>query len=123
MKTIKEASKEYMNNSFQTKAFSNVNYEENNYDAGYNDSLINNTEEAFKAGVEFAQRWISVDDELPPCSDKDILIKGIDHRGIEGMCDIGYMHSNPNNIPNKGNFISLSGEIIKVTHWRYIELK
>ena len=78
---------------------------------------------AFKSGVEFAQRWISVDDELPPCSDKDILIKGIDHRGIEGMCDIGYMHSNPNNIPNKGNFISLSGEIIKVTHWRYIELK
>lgn len=78
---------------------------------------------AFKAGAEFAQRWISVDDELPPCSDEDILIKGIDYRGIEGMCDIGYMHSSPNNIPKKENFIPLSGEIIKVTHWRYLELK
>ena len=57
MKTIKEASKEYMNNSFQTKAFLNVNYEENNYEAGYNDSLINNTEEAFKAGAEFGAEF------------------------------------------------------------------
>ena len=78
---------------------------------------------AFKRGLEFAQKWTSVDDELPPCSDEDILIKGIDHRGIEGICDIGYMHSNPKNIPKKENFISLSGEIIKVTHWRYLELK
>ena len=30
----------------------------------YNDYTIE-TEAAFKAGVEFAQRWISVDDELP----------------------------------------------------------
>ena len=30
----------------------------------YNDYTIE-TESAFKAGVEFAQRWISVDDELP----------------------------------------------------------
>ena len=78
---------------------------------------------AFKKGVEFAQRWISVDDELPPCSDEDILIKGIDFEGRKDMPDIGYMHSSANNIPYKENFISLSGEIMEVTHWRPIELK
>ena len=78
---------------------------------------------AFKSGVEFAQRWISVDDELPPCSYEDILIKGIDSDGRENMPDIGYMYSSSNNIPNKENFISQSGEITKVTHWRYLELK
>ena len=78
---------------------------------------------AFKSGVEFAQRWISVDDELPPCSDEDILIKGIDFEGRKDIPDIGYMHSSSNNIPNKENFISLSGEIMEVTHWRPIELK
>ena len=83
----------------------------------------NDLEEAFKKGVEFAQRWISVDDELPPCSDEDILIKGIDIEGRKDIPDIGYMHSSSNNIPYKENFISLSVEIIKVTHWRPIKLK
>ena len=92
----------------------------NNTNIKYVKELINTS---FINGIKFAQRWISVDDELPPCSDEDILIKGVDNRGIEGMCDIGYMHSSPNNIPNKENFIFLSGEIIKVTHWRYLELK
>jgi hypothetical protein len=78
---------------------------------------------AFKVGVEFAQQWISVEDELPPCSYEDILIKGIDFEGREDIPDIGYMHSSSNNIPNKENFISLSGEIMEVTHWRPIELK
>ena len=90
----------------------------------YSDGEINSSHsEAFKAGVEFTQRWISVDDELPPCSDEDILIKGIDSDGRENMPDIGYMYSSSNNIPNKENFISQSGEITKVTHWRYLELK
>lgn len=78
---------------------------------------------AFKKGVEFAQRWISVDDELPPCSGEDILIKGIDFEGRKDIPDIGYMHTSSNNIPYKENFISLSGEIMEVTHWRPIEFK
>ncbi len=45
-KTIEQAAEDYAN-SFE-----------------YNDYTIE-TESAFKAGVEFAQRWISVDDELP----------------------------------------------------------
>jgi hypothetical protein len=75
---------------------------------------------AVKEAIRLAQRWISVDEELPPCSDEDILIKGVDDRGIEGIVDIGYMHKTT---PRVENFISLSGEIIKVTHWRPIELK
>ncbi|MDR0754153.1 MAG: DUF551 domain-containing protein [Prevotellaceae bacterium] len=79
-----------------------------------------NTEAAFIAGVKFAQRWISVKEELPPCSDEDILIKGIDYRGHKGVVDIGYMHEKTQRVEN---FISLSGEVLEVTHWRPIELK
>ena len=55
----------------------------------------------FKEGVKFAQQWISIEDELPPCSDEDILIKGIDSDGRENMPDIGYMHSSNENKPSK----------------------
>ena len=82
----------------------------------------NDLEEAFKAGVEFAQRWYTDEDELPPCSYEDFLIKGIDYEGRENMPDIGYLHSSSNNIPNKEKFISLSGEIMEITHWRPINI-
>ena len=107
MKSIEEAAREYAVHMVG----SDSSYEQNDL------------EEGFKAGVEFAQQWISVDDELPPCSDEDILIKGIDSDGRENMPDIGYMHSSNDNKPSKENFISLSGEITEVTHWRPIELK
>ncbi len=77
----------------------------------------------FEAGIEFAQRWIPVEKELPPCSDTDILLKGTDDRGIEGIVDIGYMHDSPDNKPKLENFLSLGGVLIKVTHWRPIEYK
>jgi hypothetical protein len=75
---------------------------------------------AFCAGAEFAQRWTPVEKELPPCSDIDILIKGIDDEGREGIVDIGYMHES---VPRVENFVSLGGVLREVTHWRYIELK
>jgi hypothetical protein len=78
------------------------------------------TEAAFIAGVEFAQRWISVDKELPPCSDEDILIKGIDLEGREGIVDVGYMHEKT---PRVENFVSLGGQLVNVTHWRQIDLE
>ena len=65
---------------------------------------------SFKAGVEFAQRWISVEDELPEIGD-EIIVKLKEHTlkkyqawSIECRRDI---------------------EIIPVfaTHWRPIELK
>jgi len=47
MKTVKEASKEYAES-----------LKDNDYTI--------ETESAFLAGIEFAQRWISVEEELPP---------------------------------------------------------
>ena len=64
---------------------------------------------SFKAGVEFAQRWISVEDELPETIDDEkmflrhpILIKNID-----GAFQV------LNTFSNIGTY----------THWRPIELK
>jgi hypothetical protein len=105
MKTIKQAATERVNYLCYPK-----NKEEFR-------KMIHRT---FCLGAEFAQRWIPVEEELPPCSDIDILIKGIDDRGHEGIVDIGYMHEST---PRVENFVSLSGEILKVTHWRQIELK
>jgi hypothetical protein len=78
-------------------------------------------DQSFKAGVEFAQRWIPVEEELPPCSDEDLLLKGIDYRDISGIVDIGYMHDSHNGKPYLSNFISLSGDLISITHWRPID--
>lgn len=114
METIKEATKENYRKTIKSCDGSK------NSGIQYVEELISTS---FINGIKFAQRWISVDDELPPCSDEDILIKGIDFEGRKDMPDIGYMHSSPNNIPYKENFISLSGEIMEVTHWRPIELK
>lgn len=86
-------------------------------DAGELEEMLN---EAYIAGATASQEWISVDDGLPPVSDNDILIKGIDDRGVSGIADIGYMHS-----PGTGaeHIISLAGVLITVTHWRPIEYK
>jgi hypothetical protein len=40
------------------------------------DVVMSIVEHAFISGVEFAQRRISVEKELPPCSHDEILIKG-----------------------------------------------
>ena len=64
---------------------------------------------SFKAGVEFAQRWISVEDELPETIDDEkiflrypILVKNIDG-AFQAL----------NTFSNIGTY----------THWRPIELK
>lgn len=72
---------------------------------------------SFMAGVSWAERFISVEESLPPASDEDLILRGIDDRGCKGIVDIGYMHE-PGNSPN--NFISLGGVLVKVTHWRPI---
>jgi hypothetical protein len=54
MKTIDEASREYSNPG---------NYHSNLATDRSKQITINTN--SFKAGVEFAQRWISIDDELP----------------------------------------------------------
>jgi len=83
----------------------------------------------FIAGVEFAQQWISVDDEFPPINE-NVFIKFDFFGGIELNLDeherISY---------TVGHRFTAGGEIrwahsshgflrsIKPTHWRPIELK
>ena len=78
----------------------------------------------FKAGVEFAQRWISVEDELPE-EGVSVLIKndfgyfGINvlENGIWRMCTVekiaGLLNLKEYELEN----------FAKPTHWRPIELK
>jgi hypothetical protein len=61
MKTIEQAAKEYVdNNGWWKRDDQPLTYQEH--------------QETFKKGVEFAQRWISVEDELPE-SGKTVLIQ------------------------------------------------
>lgn len=75
-------------------------------------------ENAFVAGVEFAQQWISVNDELPEVDESgesDLIIMKIDH-----FCYTGYY--NAENIKNK--WIELiTKKPYNPTHWRPINLK
>jgi hypothetical protein len=62
--------------------------------------------DAFIHGVEFAQRWIAVDEELPP-NELYIIVKNKYKYGVmrmAGVIDLNFL---------KANF----------THWRPIELK
>jgi hypothetical protein len=83
------------------------NHEEDDFNAG----VLYGFKQGFNNGVEFAQRWISVDDELPEAACQ-VLIKN-------AAGDISTaMYS-------KDKFIIDFSEISdkKVTHWRYLELK
>lgn len=98
MKTIEEASKEYYNSR-----------EDNDYTI--------ETDFAFKAGVEFAQKWISVEDELPK-EDGAYLV------------DVGWgfvvrrfntYHNVWDDEDGDDYFTDAIGG--KITHWRPIEFK
>ena len=67
-------------------------------------------EKAFKAGVEFAQRWISVEDELPEIGD-DIILKLREHP----LKKYQVWHIADN--------YDIKLVPVYATHWRPIELK
>ena len=101
MKTIDEAASEYA---------------DDHYGKNYITENKTHDENAFKAGVAFAQRWIGVNEELYP-SNKQILIK------TSNGCIYDAIH---NSFDNKVvSWWSNSFEIIKteITHWRPIEIK
>lgn len=73
---------------------------------------------AFEAGAEWYKKqspFISVDEQLPPCSDEDLFLLGIDSRGVKNIPDVGYMHSSKDGKPRKDLFVC--GELVEVTHW------
>ena len=62
--------------------------------------------ESFVSGVEFAQRWISIDEELPPVSQQVIVKLKNNWHACTWLLGDGTFAYN-----------------IKPTHWRYIDLK
>jgi hypothetical protein len=94
MKTIEEASEEYMNQQPKTSLMQDMGIMK-----------------AFEAGVEFAQRWISVDEELPKIGEEVFLRMD---KGIGTGCRIA---------EKRFNKISGAGSFGSVTHWRHVELK
>ena len=96
MKTIEKAAKDYRIE--KGSLYSNI-------------GLL--AEDAFKAGVNFAQKWISADDEIPPVNLR-ILVKS----------NTGYIETRTIKKHQINGFklnVSLSGN--NVTHWKYIDLK
>ena len=73
----------------------------------------------FKAGVEFAQRWIPIEEELPEQFYEDGETKQVLLKHPNGFISTGiYDHSVKgwyNDITNRG--------FMNATHWRPIELK
>ena len=97
MQSIEEASKEYENQELHIE------------DGQYTSTAII---EAFTAGVEFAQQWIKIEDELPPLNTL-LQVKGI----VEGG-KIGY---------DFAKFEFKKGlcayHLIRATHWRPINIE
>ena len=89
------------------------------YEMPYDENFINMKliKDAFELGAEWAKKslFTSVDEELPPCSDEDLLLLGIDFRGVKNIPDVGYMHSSKDGKPRKDLFVC--GELVEVTHW------
>ena len=75
---------------------------------------------SFKAGVEFAQRWISVEDELPNAEGEANRLSKVVMAKCEDLADEVSAYYDT---ITKDWRIYPSGQIIKATHWRPIELK
>ena len=121
MKTVEEAAREYVIVLSEDNLFGKLKEPK-----GAGTELLN----AFKAGVEFAQQWKSVDDELPHSdgSDGAILIKyrtsrGKEKYGIATYFDVtSYVGDDP--ISRAMSGFTISGSCRQdVTHWRHVELK
>lgn len=105
MKTIEQAAMDYA-----------LSREDNDYTI--------ETEMAFEAGIEFAQRWIPVEDELPRIG--EIVITKMEKRHGDTMVQNYY--STATRLENQGewqtvNWVDHSISFGHITHWRPIELK
>lgn len=73
--TVEEAASAYLQKILESTDFE-VNFEEDNYDAGSRDAVFDVTERAFIAGVEWQSNqspWISVKERLPE-ENKEYLV-------------------------------------------------
>lgn len=111
MKTIKEAAKESAKKMLPLQT-----------------DLHSYFREQFKDGVEFAQRWIPVEEELPLCYESGlwdglrsdfVLVKFQDGRWTKARLYSGILDGNSfNDWCNENDY-----QLYIITHWRPIELK
>ena len=97
MKTIEDKAIEYCSET-----------EENGYKF-----VLRSPFKSFKAGVEFAQQWIKIDDELPNNNEIVITIR----KRLNGKT---YYHLNS---IKDGKWNIAIPDTSDVTHWRFIDLK
>ena len=107
-----------------------IYYQSNEYKKS---NSLNRFDNIFKAGVEFAQRWISVEDELPEITTINnhnaVNVKFKTIYGDERVCTATLesfpQHCGENSPMNDVWYVYPSGGHVlrNVTHWRPIELK
>ena len=88
------------------------------------ESMADKSEEDFKAGADFAQRWISVEEELPPIG--EMVLTKMEKR--HGDTWVQHYYSTATRLENQGewqdvNWVDHSMSFGHITHWRPIELK
>jgi len=105
MLTIKEAAKDFAEN-YATGL------------APYMTLSHNSLNESFKAGVEFAQRWIPVDEELPPVGE---LVQIQIEEPFSG--GIFYDHDKTMEVENGIKIFECEQCAVKVISWRPINMK
>ena len=96
----------------------------------FNDSHVNGhhpqklVSDIFKAGVQFAQRWIPVEEELPEVG--AMVLTKMEKR--HGDTWVQNYYSTATRLENQGewqtvNWVDHSISFGHITHWRYIDIK
>jgi hypothetical protein len=123
MKTIEQAAQEKIRNI----RLNHSNIEFILSKGTINGTLLIDMIRLFKEGVEFAQRWIPIEDDLPKPSMTEIVhVKGIytheKYGELEwfGATRLRSIHKGK---PLWEGYTDVGKTNPKITHWRYIELK
>lgn len=72
---VEKAANDYLNRILESTDFE-INFEENNYDSGARDAILDVTERAFVSGAEWQAKqspWISVKERLPEEGDPVLI--------------------------------------------------
>ena len=101
MKTIEQAQEDYVNNTFIEP-----------------DTYIGEIYNAFKSGVEFAQRWIPIEEDLPEIGEMAITKMTKDKRTSYGIATRIREEWQIN-----AHWIDHTFSNMTITHWRPIEYK
>ena len=116
--TVEEAANDYLNRILESTDFE-INFEENNYDSGARDAILDVTERAFVSGAEWQGKqslWISVKERLPGVGDP-VLIRLKDSVVRLACYDI---EEDSNIYFWNDNYSYETIRVCDVTHWCYI---